>query len=487
MKNKLRSFRLPITVFACGAIVMIYELVGSRVVSPYYGNSLFIWTALIGIIMAGLSFGYYVGGRIADRIAEYRVLALIVLVSGLFIGLSAFTKEVILSYFSKSIDSMQLSSFISILLLFWPASFFMAMVSPYAAKLELKNIKNGGRVIGSLYALSTAGSIIGTFLAGYYLIPAFGNLSLLYLLSIVLIVLSFYISMKNFSLKIAVLLLVLLLGYLSIYRGVNKLKVMADIDSQYNRIVVSREFNYAREIIALKTDNAGIQSAVFAEGDKSELTAGYLREFDISLEINPEIKKALLIGGAGFTYPAHFLQKNPQATIDVVEIDPKMVEVAKKYLFFEEESGLKIIHQDARLFPDSCSHQYDAIYLDAFSSLSPPYYLTTGEFFNSLKTKCLSKEGILLVNLISAIEGDESEFLVKEYNTLKKVFPGVFIYPVHNHVSVYRRQNLIAVARLRDDDGDIDRLIIPLIYNPDNILTDDYAPVEYLTGRYSFN
>src|SRR3989338_3749455 len=157
---KIYKYILEIAIFICGAVVMIFELVGSRVLGPYFGTSIFVWTSLIGIILGGLSLGYYFGGKIADKKPSLNILSLIIFLSAIFIGLTNFIKNFLLIFLQNNISDIRVSSVIASLILFLPASFLLGMVSPYAAKLKLDSLNTSGSIIGNLYAISTAGSIV---------------------------------------------------------------------------------------------------------------------------------------------------------------------------------------------------------------------------------------------------------------------------------------------------------------------------------------
>jgi len=166
----MKKFRLELIVFVCGAMVMVFELVGSRVVAPYVGTSTFVWTNLIGVILASLSLGYYLGGKMADKNPKIEVLAWIIFSSSILIVFTWLFKDLIMTYSGFIVDN-RLRALLSAIILFVPASLFLGMVSPYAFKLKLSSLKHSGETAGTLYALSTLGSIVGTFLAGFYLIP----------------------------------------------------------------------------------------------------------------------------------------------------------------------------------------------------------------------------------------------------------------------------------------------------------------------------
>lgn len=176
---------------------MIFELVGSRVMGPYVGTSTFVWTSLIGIILASLSIGYWLGGKYADRKASYQILSLIILTAAVLIGSITFFKDNFLQLIQDSITDIRWGSVIDAILLFALPSILLGMVSPYAVKLKMNNLDTTGRTVGNLYAISTSGSIIGTFAAGFFLIPFFGSTKILLLLAILLILCSSILYLKK--------------------------------------------------------------------------------------------------------------------------------------------------------------------------------------------------------------------------------------------------------------------------------------------------
>ncbi len=183
----MRKFFLEITVFICGAVVMAFEIVGSRMLGPYVGTSVFVWTGIIGVILLCLSLGYYYGGKIADKTPDFKLLAMIILFAGLFIGISTLVKDGLLNMLLNVFSDVKLISLLASFILFSVPSVLLGMVSPFAARLKIKTLDKSGSAVGNLYAISTLGSITGTFLAGFYLIPSFGVTSILYLLALILV------------------------------------------------------------------------------------------------------------------------------------------------------------------------------------------------------------------------------------------------------------------------------------------------------------
>jgi len=197
----MKKYFLEIVVFICGAVVMAYEIIGSRMLGPYVGTSMMVWSSIIGIILLSLSLGYYYGGKMADQKPKYKSLAFIIAGSALLIILSTLLKDVVLSALLSISTNVKLVSILASILLFSLPAFGLGMVSPFAARLKMKDVKTSGATVGSLYALSTLGSITGTFLAGFYFIPSFRITTILMILALVLILsalgLYFFNSDKN--------------------------------------------------------------------------------------------------------------------------------------------------------------------------------------------------------------------------------------------------------------------------------------------------
>ena len=492
---KISKYLLEIVVFVCGAVVMMFELVGSRVLGPYFGTSLFVWTSLIGIILGSLSLGYYLGGKIADKKSSFKSLSLIIFLAAISIGLMVSIKDFWLIVLQNSFTDIRTSSVLASLSLFLPASVFLGMVSPYAVKLKLNNLNTSAQTVGNLYAISTTGSIFGTFLAGFYLIPHFGTNKLLIILSITLIIISLALSAKKgIGIKLSVFAIVVI-GWFVI-SGLNYTfpkSGFIDVDTAYNRIWIYDRIDFrTNKIVKMMGINNENHSSMFLDSD--ELVNEYTKYYHLAKHFNPNFKKTLMLGGAGYSYPKDFLHKYPEATIDVVEIDPKVTELAKKYFRLEENPRLTIYHEDGRVFLNKTQEKYDVIFGDAFSShYSLPYQLTTKEAVQK-KYNILNDDGIVILNIISAIEGEKGKFLRAEYATYKSLFPQVYLFPVTHSDYGNVVQNIILVAlksekdqTFNDSDPKLNEYLQHLwkkMVDADiPILTDDFAPVDYYINK----
>jgi spermidine synthase len=490
-KIEFSKYILEIVVFVCGAVVMIFELVGSRVLGPYFGTSIFVWTSLIGIILGSLSFGYYLGGKIADKKSSFESLSLIIFLSAILIGLTVSIKDFWLVFLQNSFTDTRTSSVLASIGLFLPASVFLGMVSPYAVKLKMSSLDTSASTVGNLYAISTAGSIIGTFLSGFYLIPHFGTDKLLIILSIILIVVSSALSLKrNVKIKLS-FFAVVVIGWLAIsgLSYISEKKGFIDVDTAYNRIwIYDRIDPRTNKMVKVMGINNENHSSMFLDSD--ELVNEYTKYYHLAKHFNPNFKKTLMLGGAGYSYPKDFLLKYPGATIDVVEIDPKVTDLAKKYFKLEESPMLTIYHEDGRVYLNRTREKYDVIFGDAFSShYSLPYQLTTKEAVQK-KYNILNDDGIVILNIISSIEGEKSKFLRAEYATYKSIFPQVYLFPVGDSGDSDVVQNIILVALksdkeqvFNDSDPKLNEYLQHLWKKTVNadipILTDNFAPVDH--------
>ena len=490
----LKKYILELTVFVSGALVMIYEITGSRLLSPYIGASTYVWTSLIGVILAALSLGYWLGGKTADKKPDARILASVIFLAGGAVSVTILFKDIILSFISVSPLILEIKSVLAALMLFAPASVFLGFVTPYAVKLKMASLADAGKTVGRLYALSTVGSIFGTFLAGFFLIPFVGSTRTLYVIAAVLFALSILLAPLALTRVNFTFLTVFVFGI-----GANELKNVYlarahdfhEFDTEYAnvRIYTAEERETGRKIRYLATDPFYTQSSMYLDTGASSLK--YIKFYHLLKHFNPGFENSLIIGGAGYSFPREYLEKYPQAKIDVVEIDPQMTKIAREYFRLEENPRLRVIHQDGRAFLNQTdANQYDAVFMDAFGSLfSVPFQLTTVEAVREIH-RVLKDNGIVIFNLGSAIEGDASRFLQAELKTYKQVFPHVLVLKADPTKPDAAVQNLIIVAlkektvpRLESENAEIAQMLKHLYEKPIpdeiTILTDDLAPVEH--------
>ncbi len=487
-------FVLETAVFICGALVMVYEIIGSRIVSPFIGTSTYVWTSLIGVILAALSLGYWLGGRMADRKPDVKILASAIFLAGGAVSVTILVKDVVLSMIASAGAGLELKSVAAAALLFAPASALLGFVTPYAVKLRTLSLEDSGKTVGRLYALSTVGSIAGTFAAGFVLIPFVGSTRTLYLIAAMLFGVSLLLAPFAFTRASFTALTIFVFGVAGSEIGSYYMRTVSgqvDIDTQYSRVQIYEAINErtGRRFRAVATDPFFAQSSMYL--DDGSPVFEYVEFYDLIRHFKPGHDHSLMIGGAGYTVPREYLKNYPEAKIDVVEIDPQMTEIARKYFGLRDDSRLNIFHEDGRIFLNRAgSAKYDAVMVDAFGSLfSIPYQLTTVEAMREIH-RVLDDRGLVIVNVGSAISGPASRFLQAEFATYRDVFKDVMLFKVRPERADGELQNVVLVAckddcsgKLNSDDPAITSLLTRR-YTSDFLsaeppLTDDLAPVEY--------
>lgn len=491
---------LEIAVFTSGAMVMAFELVGSRMLGPFLGTSMYVWTAVIGIILGAMSLGYWYGGKIADKNHSIKQFAAIIFTAAIAILITLLIKDLLLSFLQSAIPSLKINSVIASIILFAPAAFILGMVSPYAVKLKMASLATSGRTVGNLYALSTFGSITGTFITGFYLIPNLGTAKTTLIVSIILTLLAIVLAFKHLKFLQAakVITLVILAGLLITNTGssyfYSPFGLIADVDTEYNRVLIKTVPAQppARPLRLMMFDPFGIQSAMFDDQD-DDLAIAYTKYFRLGDHFVPDLKKALMIGGAAYSYPKDFLARhdasaqNP-ATIDVVEIDPGLTNLARKYFNLKDDPRLTIYHEDGRAFLNTTTNKYDVIYIDAFNSLFVPYQLATKEAVQKMYD-ALNPDGAVLVNIVSSFQGPQSDFFRAELATYKSVFPQVYIFDVKKPKDPNEVTSISLIAlksknipRFTAVNYQTDTMLKTLYETPIPldlpVLTDDLAPVD---------
>ncbi len=491
----MKRFVLIAIVFICGAGLMIMELVGSRILAPYVGTSLIVWTTLVGIILAALSFGYWIGGRYADQYPSPKHLGAIIVLAGLFVflalWLSRFLPEInliLINWFSLGGAAFCISC-----LLFVIPSILLGVVSPFALRLSLNETAHSGAIGGQLYAFSTLGSIVGTFLAGFVLIPQLGSFKTLALVSVILVLCGVILFRTKTTLMITVFVA---LGFSAVWSNAFVFSpspnVLAEYESAYNRLFIVNGISQKTKepILSIMSGPHISQSAIFK--DRDDLVFEYTKFFRLADYFNPSIKRALMLGGGAYSFPKDYL-KSHSGTMDVVEIDPLYTRLAQKYFKLPSNVRLKVHHEDARVFLSRPQEAYDAIYVDVFNNAgSVPFQLATQEVVKQIFDR-LSDNGVVIVNVVGSFEGVGRQFIENEYATYQSIFPEVLLYPLDS-LGGDNIQNIMLVALknplsaknsviTEEQKSFLSRLYKQKITG--DILTDDWAPVDfYLSGLY---
>jgi len=420
---------LVFNAFVSGAVIMVIELLGSRIIGPPFGVSLFVWTSLITVTLVSLALGYWIGGRLADSRNSHSSLFAIIMLAGLWVALIPLVKGFVIDHTLEL--GLRAGSLACSTALFGPPLFLLGMVSPYTVKLYMNEAsREVGRTVGWLYAVSTCGSFIGTVLAGFVLIPGLGVNNITYLSALTLISLSagYWVLFRKKALAAAVAIVPIALLLVpqelpSVTRpDGTKITVLVNEDSAYGQIKVV-DYAYGDKLLREFLLENMIQGAVDINSGLPISRYTYYVE-QLARTYNPDAKEALVIGLGSGIIPARFGRYGIKT--DVVEINPGVVEAAKKYFSFDTVKNPTFV-EDGRNFLKSPAGPYDIIFLDAFSGDTPPSHLVSVEAFELAKSR-LSGAGVLIINFVSGNQPEDRVVPSSLYGTLKKVFPGVDVY-----------------------------------------------------------
>jgi spermidine synthase len=399
--------RLPllVLVFVAGMASLAVEFCASRLLAPFFGTTLFVWANLIGLILIYLSAGYFIGGRLADRFPTARVLCALTSVAAVAIGLIPFISQPVLEWSVRGLSDVNVgvvaSSFIVVVLLFAVPVTLLGCVSPYAIRLSVDAVGSSGRSAGGLYALSTVGSIVGTFLPVLVLIPNWGVRRTLLATAVALLAASLWGLRPPRRMLAALpgaLLLVPLalpqvapLGHLKPQPG-----LIYDEESLYNYIQVVKLSDGAHELVL----NEGQAIHSIYRPDRV-LTGWYWDYFLAAPYFNSgaaagQVHRVAIIGLAGGTIARQFTAAYGPVPIDGVELDPAIVAVGRRY-FAMTEPNLTVHVADGRPFMRATRATYDVVAIDAFQQPYIPFQLTTVEFFREVRAH-LAANGVLCMN-----------------------------------------------------------------------------------------
>jgi len=445
--RRLQGWLLILLVFVAGACSLAVELSASRLLAPYFGTSLFVWANLIGLILLYLTVGYYLGGRLADRYPRPAVLYLLTIIASLLIGLIPFISRPILfwslSAFATYSVSVFYGSLVSVILLFALPVILLGCVSPFAIRLSVKQVVKSGRTAGQLYAISTAGSILGTFLPVLWLIPTIGTYRTFIVTAVSLLLVSIAGLIASIphtggaarfrgNKNLLSVLLLIPLG-LSLLGSQGPIKppggtdgggvLVTERESPYNYIQVVRVGNETQLVL---NEGLGIHSVY---NPNSVLTQGPWDYFLIAPFFNKapftqsQVRRVGVIGLGAGTIPREFSAIYGPIPIDGVEIDGTIVKLAQQY-FHMSEPNLHVIVEDGRYYLRTAKVLYDEIGIDAYQQPYVPFQLTTSEFFQEVRSH-LSTTGVVVINAGRTC----CDFRLVEAlaQTMRSVFPNVYI------------------------------------------------------------
>lgn len=505
---------LFLTVFISGMTTLGAELSASRLLDPFFGNSLVVWASIIGLMLLYLTAGYFVGGRWADKDPRHSTFFQITAWGAFLIGLVPLISRPVLHWSVQGLAQFNAGilagSFLGVLILFSIPITLLGTVSPFAIRLTLKDIERGGHTAGSIYALSTLGSLLGTFLPVLVLIPMLGTRMTFFAFSIVLLLVSLgglLLTQPKRALAYAAMP-VILVG-LNVWWSNSPIKATPGLayetESSYNYIQVIRQpdghggYWHALQL----NEGQGIHSLYNPNYYDYPLVDGVWDYFLVAPYFNPpphppgKVNSLLLIGSAAGTISKAFTEIYGPIPIDNVEIDPQIIEVGRQW-FDMNEPNVNVHAQDGRFFLATTSNTYDIIGVDAYRPPYIPFHLTTQEFFQEVYNH-LNEDGVVVIN--AGRTSTDYSLVEALGSTMKSVFPNVYVIDVPSYGSSLGNSLVVATkqpTQLRNFYDNLDQFEDPRLWlvatralrtsvwelNTNNIVfTDDKAPVEQVIHR----
>ncbi len=497
MKNRAsRTGGLPLvvihgTVFVTGAAVMLLELLGTRVIAPFYGTSLYVWSALIAVTLVALSAGYYFGGFLADRYGQRLFVWILAAAS-----LGIFMIPIADAHVLMMTDSLglRLGALLSAFILFMPALVALGMTGPVAVKVGTSHLEDLGVSAGRLYAVSTLGSVVGTFLLAYLLFPSFGTNSILLTLGSLLLLVAIIHGLIGPSQKQSFVILGLavalgLLAFIDHVLGQDVLSpkgfnVISERESLYGKVRVID--NPMQDIRLLSSDASVIGAASIGTG-LNRLT--YQQIVGLLPLMRSGMSQALVIGqGAG--HMASDLFVNHHIQVDTIELDPAVAEAADRHFGFVQSGQQRI--GDGRYEVRKLRGPYDLVIHDCFTGGSEPTHLLTREALLDIK-RILSENGVMAVNLVAFKSPDANLPLRSVVKTVSSVFSQVRVYrsePDHDFndfIILASDQSLEMKGRKLTASmlGWLHDRETKLEFDSGILITDDFNPLESLQVKKS--
>ena len=406
--NRSRAWGLS---FFVGMAVMVLELTASRAVAPILGSSLYTWTAVIGVVLAGLSLGAYLGGRLVDKTPKMELLRNTFLVSGGAVCLMMLLSRGMPTLALLPLPIPLLATGISTILFFFPAV-LLGAIQPMIVKFSTAEVDHLGRSYGTLSALWSLGSIVGVFLSGFYLIPLLGTWKTFLLVSLVLFWSGIILSRSRFTPTLSSLLVLVVMWTLSVDHGPH---VLFSKDTGYFRALVAQAhtepFGDTR-IFFLDIDT----HSIFREKKTSPIYTDITRLFSRGISSSSEI---LVIGGGAYTMPNDLAQT--PGSVNVYELDPELPAIVEEYFSIDPKIETQI--GDARTLLRCSDKVYDIIIGDSFNSyLSVPWHLLTKQWNDEVATH-LQKDGVYAVNIITTIDGEGNDMYQSVDTNIRAKFP----------------------------------------------------------------
>ncbi len=489
---------LPLLVFVVGMGSLGAEIAAVRLLAPYFGASTVVWANTIGVVLVALSVGYWLGGRLADRRPQLRGLCLVALVAAGLLALVPFVADPLLDVAVDALDSVSagafLGSLLAVLALVAVPVLLLGTVAPYAIRLGVTTLEEAGRVSGRLYAISTAGSLVGTLSSSLLLIPLVGTRRtfLIFALAIALVALpGLWASRRRYAVVAVpvaiVALMALPVGALKADTDTGRVVYETDTEYQYARVV---ERDDGSRVLELNEGQA--LHSLYRPG--TVLTGGYwdgMLVAPFAGGSGEAPRRVAILGNAAGTTARAYDRLFPGTHVDGVEIDAELSEIGERWFGLREGPRLELHHEDARPFLRQTDARYDVIAIDAYRQPYIPFYLSTREFFELCRDR-LAPGGVIVINIGHPENQDDLEQVLTA--TIAAALPNVVRYPFDETNSlVVAGEGPVSVEQLRAASGDLPPALRPAaraavaLSGPPltggEVYTDDHAPVEWLIDK----
>jgi spermidine synthase len=478
--KRIRNYEL--VAFATGFALMAYELAGSRILSPVVGSSTYVWTSIIGVIVAALSLGYALGGVLADKRVKPLDVAFLLLASGFATILTVVTSQPVLDWVAGSFGDARVQGLVASLVLFMPTSFLLGMISPYLARLRTESVATTGTSIAGLSALNAIGGILGTFCTGFIFFGYLGSNQSMVVVGVLLISASWLVMPKHLAVQRLAISAGILAAAFSLPGSSQDGGVRVSIDTPSAHYTVQEglvnDDGEVRGVRYLLTGRGSGQSGIYTSG-ADELMLGYTQKMSDLVDAAPKKRTILMLGGGALTLPRHLAYKYPDAKIDVVEIDPKLTEISARHFKYDYPPNVTVIAQDARTFLNSNSKKYDIVLVDVYSELAIPFSLSTREFGKVLGA-AVNRDGAAIINIIGSDNAECRDLLRALHASYAAYFNEHRAYPVKRQDIEQRRQNIISVYAHQKAGWLPQDKSVRLSRETEFTLTDNFAPVERL-------
>ncbi|MDQ2631929.1 MAG: fused MFS/spermidine synthase [Actinomycetota bacterium] len=481
---------LAVLVFVVGASSLGVEIAAARLLAPYFGSSTIVWANTIGVVLVALSIGYWFGGRYADRHPHLRPLCLVVLVAALLIAAVPFAARPFLGFSVDAFDTVSVGGFagslFGVLVLVAVPVTLLGAAAPWVVRLAVGEVGSSGEVVGRLYAISTAGSLMGTMLSALVLIPLLGTQRTFLVFALALALVA-AVGVGTRAVAVPVVVLAVMAVPVGTIKGDADGRVLyeAETTHQYARVIEREDGTRVLEL----NEGQAVHS-MYVPG--SYLTGDYWDgHLVLQAAARPQPPRRIaILGNAGGTVARSFGHFFPATAVDAVEIDPELTELGRRYLDLRNPR-MQTFAEDARPWLERSEGGYDVIMVDAYRQPYIPFYLATREFFELVRER-LAPGGLVIVNVGHPEGGQELERVLGR--TMAAAFPRVLRYPIEEtNTLLMAGEGAFSAARLRASLG-----ALPAPLRPEarraaaaleprlpggEVWTDDHAPVEWLVDE----